>query len=353
MNKKADLKDCNVLLVSHEMTYTGAPRSLLNIAKILKKSVRSIHVWTINDGIFKKEFEAEGIEVQRVPLQIEESEVSKYQIVILNTIFTAHLVKEMQQYTRTILYIREAMNIPFLVEMCKLSIDDLLDAKEIVCVSEYAEKFIKENYNPKRLSIIHNWVPDEYAGKLNIVRDGIIHFMISGTYERRKGYETVIDAFLMMPDELKGKTRLHLVGPMPDWSKDYWEMLRNRYDARIIEHGAIVNEEERIRLYKRMNVFIVASKDEACSLVALEGAMLGKVVLMSENTGAQYLDVKKKGIFKTNDIADLAWKMCQLTSRRELILRGLEMRVSYMKTSTCRRFERDLLNYLSNAYHCM
>ena len=52
-------KKQKILLVSHEMTYTGAPRSLLNIAKILKKSGTEVDVWTLKKGDFQREFEKE------------------------------------------------------------------------------------------------------------------------------------------------------------------------------------------------------------------------------------------------------------------------------------------------------
>ena len=95
-----------------------------------------------------------------------------------------------------------------------------------------------------------------------------------------------------------------------------------------------------------MNVFIIASRDESCSLVALEGAMLGKAVIMSENTGAKYLDKSAKYIYSTLNSDELCRKMSQLTSRKELILRGMNMRRMYKKTSTEKVFEKNFLRLI-------
>lgn len=112
-------KKQKILLVSHEMTYTGAPRSLLNIAKILKKSGTEVDVWTLKKGDFQREFEKEQIPVSILSKTIGEDRLRQYQLIILNTFFTAHLAERFQKITRTVLYIREGRNIPVLVRDCR------------------------------------------------------------------------------------------------------------------------------------------------------------------------------------------------------------------------------------------
>ena len=53
-----------VLLISHEMSYTGAPRSLLNMAKVLQKEKIKVSVWSLETGEFEREFAKEKIEVK-------------------------------------------------------------------------------------------------------------------------------------------------------------------------------------------------------------------------------------------------------------------------------------------------
>lgn len=335
-----------ILLVSNEMTYTGSPRSLLNIAKILKELGADIDVWTLKNGGFQKEFENEQIQVKVFPEMIKEDKIRQYNLIILNTFFTAHLVKRFQKLTRTILYIREAHNIPTLARDCGLDIDDIRKANEVICISEYAEAFIRKNCMPHRLLVLHNFVKDDYNGQLNLVRGGRVHFLLSGTYEERKGYDIAIDSFLRMPEKLKRVTCLHIVGRTPEWSRYFWERLREEYDNRIVEHGEISDEAERLKLYRQMNVFVIASRDEACSLVALEGAMLGKALIMSENVGAQYLDKKRKAVYSTEDVDVLCRKMCEMTSRRELLVRGIAMRKAYKQMATIETYKREFMKLL-------
>lgn len=337
-----------ILLVAHEMTYSGAPRSLLNIAILLNKHNIYVEVWSLHNGSFIKEYKDAGINTKIINEDIDRYsvEIRKYDVVILNTIFTAHLEPMFKKYARTILYIREAQNIPIIARNCFLDEENIRNANEIVCVSEYAESFIREKYAPKNVKVVHNFVEDTYKGNINLVKENMVHFMVSGTYEERKGQDIVIEAFKKLPDELKEISKLHIVGRKPEWSKSFWEPLKKKYDNRIIEHEEIKNRHELLDLYNKMNVFIIASRDESCSLVALEGAMLGKAVIMSENTGAKYLDKSAKYIYSTLNSDELCRKMSQLTSRKELILRGMNMRRMYKKTSTEKVFEKNFLRLI-------
>lgn len=341
-------KKKKILLVSHEMTYTGAPRSLLNMADILRELGWQVTVWSCEDGPFKEAFMENGFQVRVVHFSEEkwQVELTDYDLAIYNTVFTAHLAVVSQRWIRSILYIREAQNLPQIIRDCGLNEAHLREAEEMVCVSEYARDFIEARYHPKSLHVIHNWVKDAGSHGLNRVAGGIRHYLIAGTIERRKGFDAAIEAFRQMPGALHDITKLHIVGRVPEWSRDYWAEIMPAQDSRIIYHGEIRDEKERLDLYAKMNAFIIASRDESCSLVALEGAMLGKAVIMSENVGAQYLCRDRAYIFRTDDVGQLSWMMSRLTGRKELLLRGRKMRESYMATSTRQVYKQALSQYI-------
>lgn len=58
-----------ILLLSHELSYTGAPNSLLRIAKVLIKNNFYVEVWSLSDGSFKEEFNKNNIKVYIPNLQ--------------------------------------------------------------------------------------------------------------------------------------------------------------------------------------------------------------------------------------------------------------------------------------------
>lgn len=97
-----------ILLVSHEMTYTGAPRSLLEMGRLLRDCGFSVDVWTLKSGEFEEEFRKQGMEAKKISFPEDASEalseqLAGYGIAIANTIFCAAFAGYAQRFTRTVL----------------------------------------------------------------------------------------------------------------------------------------------------------------------------------------------------------------------------------------------------------
>ena len=137
-----------ILLVSHEMTYTGAPCSLLKTGKLLQEEGFSVDVWTLKDGEFTEEFQRIGMEVKKISFPEDVSDslsntIASFDIVIANTIFCAAFARYAQNFANTVLYIRESENIPQIIRDCGLEESDFTEADNLICVSEYARQFIE------------------------------------------------------------------------------------------------------------------------------------------------------------------------------------------------------------------
>ena len=320
------------------------------MADVLRELGWQVDIWTCKRGEFQEEFNKKGYRVDFIDFGNKQwlYRLKRYQVVIFNTVFTASLCFRAQYIIRSILFIREAGNMPQLVQDCGIDKEALKNIREIFCVSNYAKRMIRLQCHSSNIRVIHNWVKDESFHRMNWVNDSMIHYLVSGTVEYRKGIDIAVQAFQNMPEILHDITRLHIVGRVPKWSYEYWEQVVPKNDKRIIFHGEIQNEQERMELYKMMNVFVIPSRDEACSLVALEGAMLGKVVIMSRNVGAQYiLEDNSECLYETENISQLTRKMSQFTSRRKLLEGGLMMRKRYLETSTKRIYKKNLKEYIT------
>lgn len=304
-----------------------------------------VTVWSLKKGNFENEFLRNGIEVINIGDKWNIKEIKRFDIVIANTIFCIQFAQIAQRYVNSVLFLREAHNIPELLNLIGEKKETLETILNIACISEYAQKFINQYYHIKNIYVLHNYVEDNYQYRLNYVKDNIIHFAVIGTVEMRKQQREVIQAFTAMPSELKKKSLLHIIGKCPEWSIGYWSSFPILAE-RVLYHGEIKDECERIKLYKRMNVFIVASTDEACSLVALEGAMLGKAIILSDHVGAEYLSRDKKYIYNVQDTLQLTRKMCQLTSRKELLREGIKMRRSYRNMASVYSYQREISGFL-------
>ena len=341
-----------ILIISHELTYTGAPHSLLNVARALREMQYEVEIWSLCAGPFMDELYSAGFEVKIVRLEQPLSMgqiyyIQQFDLAIANTIFCAETASILNRYIKTILYIREAENIPDLIQQCNLDPNVISNFKHIICVSEYAQEFLKRRYGISNSTVVHNYVPDQYDGSLNLLKKNTVNFIVSGTIEKRKQQQIVIEAFRRMPVQLRKQSYLHIVGNNPDWAREYWQEFLPIEDDRITYYGSIEDDEKRIELYKKMNVFIIPSLDESCSLVALEGAMLGRAIILSNHVGAKYLFDSDKYLFDIENVEQLCRKMAMLTSRRELLLQGLKMRKAYKNTSTKDVYKKNIGNTIS------
>lgn len=344
-----------IALVSHEMTYSGAPHSLLNIANLLRVNGVKVFVYTLVQGRFEREFKHNKLYVKKVPENYRTnadfiSEIKGYDYILANTIFCMDFAVFAQSYVPTVLYIREAQNLPDIIRDCHLNSTSLAKINSAVCVSEYASKAILSQYALNKLNVIHNFIPDTYSGAFNTTLDGKVHFMVSGTIEKRKGFDVAVRAFISLDEKYQSKSVLHLAGATPKWAKSYWKDILGFQCKNIIYHGYIGNEQKKQELYEKMNVFVVPSLDESCSIVALEGMMLSKPVIVTENVGAKYLINDTNGtVIKTSDENALRSAFeYYIQNADSLSEYGKSARTTYLKLGTADGYFNSLEAVLKN-----
>ena len=336
-----------ILLISHEMTYTGAPNSLLNIARLLRSKGWHVAVRTLAVGNFSLQYAKHGFHVRPLNENLSADEckklASQFDLIVCNTIFCARLACKLQQYVKTILYIREAENLPELLEKFHIDEGCLRNAENVICVSEYAERFIVKKYDPKRLWVLHNFLimPPLHRPAENKVRGDKVRFLIAATIEKRKGIDVAIEAVKLLPKHISDRLVLDIAGRKPDWSKEYWENLIPENDPRFKYHGEVKGGKN--RLFRRANVIIVPSLDESCSLTALEGAMFGKPLIVSENVGAKYLAEGCGFTVKTGDAEELAQAIkFFVENKKELDTAGKNCYKKFRMTSTAKVYYKKI-----------
>lgn len=299
-----------VLLLSHEMTYTGAPNSLLNMARLLRSKGWSVTVMTLTDGNFSREYLRHGLRVkwfgERLSLEECRELSEKYDLVICNTVFCAKIACQLQEYVKTILLIREAENLPEILKKCRIDEGYIRNVENVVCVSEYAERFIAKTYSPRRLWVLHNFLitPPFHRPDANAVHGGRVRFLIAATIEKRKGIDVAIEAVKSLPESISSQMVLDIAGRKPEWSRKFWEQLMPENDSRFVYHGEVTRGKN--KLFRWANVILVPSLDESCSLTALEGGMFGKPLIVTENVGAKYMTDGSGFVVKTGDVEELA-----------------------------------------------
>ena len=226
-----------------------------------------------------------------------------------------------------------------------MDIGKIKAVENIVCVSAYAKRALEKYLDRNDIAVVHNFA-DEYRhrGESFDPEKKKIRFLVSGTVEPRKGQDLAIAAYRALSPELKKRASLHILGKAPAWSQKYFKSLT--FGDGIYFRNEIQNRIELLEYYKTNDVMIVSSRDEACSLVALEGAMLGKALIVSSHVGGKYV-CPSDLIFKSGDADALREKMeLLLTSPERILQSGKESRLLYKKYASKEVVKKEIFRYL-------
>lgn len=341
-----------ILFVTPELIYTGAPRSLLRMCKVAIQLEYTPIVWSAKTGPFLKEFEEAGIIVKIVPeSDLHNSniirEIKQFDLAVCNTIVTDRYAALCSKHVPTVWYIREATNIPDFTRNNKRRLYTLKYSKDLYCVSDYAAKAISQ-YARNPVCIIHNCVEDEREMAVPYVNGSSakIRFVQFGTMEYRKGYDVLLSAYQSLPDRYREQAELYFAGGFINSGTPFCSYLFDKMSDENDVHylGVVEGEKNKIRTLSTMDVVVVASRDESCSLVALEGAMLSKPLIVTENVGAKYIVENGNGVVvKTGDVESLRQAMIKMIdSRSQLRAMGDISRANYEKYANMDAYTKDM-----------
>ncbi|MBZ7934970.1 HAD-IA family hydrolase [Campylobacter sp. W0065] len=348
-----------ILLITPELEYTGALNSFKRICQVLLNNGYFVDIWSYNEGPYIREFDKLGIYVEIIDEDLINIDwihrrIFKYSLVIANTVVVYKAVELIEKYVPLVWYIREAENLPdFFWKKGRL--EALKKAKKLYVVSEYAKDFIVKNYN-ENVEVLHNCVDDVYKS-VRIVHNNIslklkeknskLKFLTLGTIEKRKGYDILLQAFTSLPDDIRKECELHFAGRFWEGASDFYPQILNqaRQHSNIFYHGELRDRENIHQLIKYCDVIVVPSRDESCSLVALEGAMMAKALILTQNIGAKYILNSENGwLVETANMQSLKNAFIQAyTSKNNLKIMGEKAREAYLKTSTYEIYEKNIL----------
>lgn len=288
-----------ILLFSHELTNTGAPRALLNLARILEEFGYSVIVISFLDGDLKKAFKNNSIPVwitkRKSVLRILPF-LFIFNAIICNTVVTYETVHILQKFYDKKLYwwIHEAEFFNNFLnnlkdkkrKVCKNTIER---QRNIYCVSEYSRLFFEE-YN-KNIKILNLFVEDKYK-KYNAKRNNNkITISYFGEITPLKGQDIFIDYFNKLPEDAAEKFQIKFIGKIVD--KEFYENLKSKISKKSdtifsgrLPHSKAMNE------LASSDIFILLSRGDSFSISAAEAMMLDKPVIISENVGIK--DIIKK-----------------------------------------------------------
>jgi O-antigen biosynthesis protein len=280
----------DILIFSHDLSESGAPRAAFDVARILRKAGHFVVVASPSDGPYRERLREVGVDVIVDELLLNQDRhvsdfARNFDKVICNTVVCwpavaqLHEVVEIYWYVHETEFIRElAQNVPGLESALEKGVP-------IWAPSRLSARFLRM-YGVEALIIEYGIedraklrpAPHSEAGKVVI---GVF-----GTYEPRKGQDLAVKGMLSLPQHLRDRAELRLFGrvlPMGSSFRNEIEQIAGS-DGSIVLFGE-VDHDECLNQMAKCHVILVPSRDDALPLVTLDALSLGKVLVCSEMTG--------------------------------------------------------------------
>lgn len=343
----------DVLLVSHDLTRSGAPIMLLNVCKILLSKDYFVTVFSPTDGVMREQYQQLGVTVIVDELILRQHDsfthlAKNFDLVICNTIITWPIIKQLQDIVPTIWWIHEAQLINHFEDNIDF-IDTLKKAKNIITVSNYSLSYINK-FNKNAIKIFNGFDDIDSIKRRNNNYNKII-FSVVGSIEGRKGQDLLIDSLSYLSLDQLNTIEIWIIGRTLDM--EYKKMLIDKIgnNNNIIFKGE-KNHEECLQLLQQTDVIVCPSRDDPFPSVIAEGFNLAKLCIISSSTGTSELitDEDNGFIFKSENPKHLAEKISFILNNKDKISSiGINGRKTFEKSLKMEDFEKNWVKVIKGA----
>lgn len=315
-----------ILIFVNELSYSGVPIYVKNLCNMIEDRYQ-FEIWSALDGEFREEFEKSGIVVRIIDMEEfpegkNEQYLNRFEACIVHSAYSYRFY----DYVKTVLpsawYIHEGKLLQELCNLWEELRDSLRTADRLICVSQYAADIVKCLSGNQNVEVINNisFLPGRELRQEKPVCEKI-RFIQLGTIEPRKGYDILLDAVRLFSSEERQRFDVNIAGRITENNTVYAEELLEEMETLENVHylGYITEKEELLRAYTGNDVLVVASRDEASSLTALEAASMGMGLILTDAVGAGYLLGETDALVKSGDVNDLYFAMKRMIENPSLI----------------------------------
>jgi GT2 family glycosyltransferase/glycosyltransferase involved in cell wall biosynthesis len=288
------------VLVSHELSLSGAPLIVCHLAKWCKARGIFVVVMSPTDGPLRDKF----IEAE-IPLIIDPMLATGYETMtkfsrgtmvkshssfvklacefdclVVSTICGAPLIRDAHQAgIPTIWWIHEGMvGDQFLKRNSTLgTIPQLAD---LIIAPDKRSSRIYQPYADHSVRILPYGIPDvaSEVARRNTRRAGPLRFLLLGTIEERKGQQTFLEALRRLPADVLGGSEFLIVGRPLD-ARIAAEIRGAEETFPSLVYRESVSHADALGLIGGVDVMVCASWEETGPLTLIEGLALGKALL--------------------------------------------------------------------------
>lgn len=357
---KSDYKGY-ILLISHELTRTGAPVVLQDMAKILQKNGYFVVMLSPYDGVLREEICQEGIPVI-VNKHLEDGRFQKKQdlkqfwtadifmdvfdAAVFCTVILHNAVARYQEMGKPILWwLHEGRVSMEVVRGCLPA--ELASNVHVAYVCEYVKERLEEIEVFYEGCVLNYGVRDTVKTS-NADDNGKIVFISVATIDERKGQDIFLEAIGLLPLHYLTKAEFWFVGKKTDNLICDKLMMAEKGYQNIKVWGELPREQV-LKLYEECDCIVCSSRDDPLPVVITEMMILNRPCICSDHTGTSYYieDGINGFVFENENAQQLCEKMMYVIDHKnELETIGKAGRKIYEEHLSMEIFEKNLLELM-------
>ena len=339
-------KGKNVLLLSHELSSTGAPIVLLNVALVMKKNGYNPVIMSPVDGPLRQKIVDQGITV------VVERVINKnnkflwewmvtFDFIWVNTLSFCYLIDDLAETNVPAAWWIHETDISYEI----IGMDSMPKKNNRIPVYGVGKRAIEsyEKYlNNKNIKNLFYGLPDAREEKR-------LTFALIGTISERKGQDIFVEAIEMLTEEQRKKAVFQIIGGIVQ-QYVYDDVVARSKRLSCLSIVGEVSHETMLQMYKNIDVVVCPSRMDPMPVVITEGLMNNKICIASEATGSAGLitDGKNGFVCETN-AQSLAEKMGWIIDHKdEMDNIREEARKVYEENFSMNIFEENVLKIIES-----
>jgi len=349
--------DRKLLVISHDLSLSGAPLILYMLAKYLVEQGYVITVVAPDSGPLHLLYNQAQIEVVIEPALLDDARVTysllpNYGGILVNTILAWRSVIAARAFPKPcIWWIHESQFGQQLAKNYPGVAQALSSAHAIIIPTKATADLYREFSHQTKI------FPIQYGLDL----DGIqvqatsfhknpdkLYVVNVGSIESRKGQDILLKSIAHLPTEIIHRCEFYLIGRVLDW--DFYHQLSQA--ARRIPNVHIVGEvpRERVTAYlQAADVFVLTSRDESLPVAMLEAMYYARAIIATDVGGIrEIINHEDNGlIVKSENYRDIARHLERLFYDRDVLVQiGNKARMTFEQHLTMERFGTEMLKVI-------
>ncbi len=287
-NASANPSTRDILLVSHDLTWSGAPLILQTLAKCLQSNGYFVTIVAPESGALIQEYQTLNIPVIIEPLifyspHTLENLLRNYDLVIANTILSYSVVLACKKIGKSVVWLIHEGSFGQQLAESSLSIQQaFIEADAIVFPSKQAESRYHKFAKRENFTVIHYGIDlrkikhTEFSPQTSPPQK--IRAIQVGSIEPRKGQDITVKAIQNLLKILQNVFEFYFVGRTLDWSY-YNELVKLTADLKNVHWIGEVPPVEALGYISESDVVVCSSRDEAAPTFVLEGMSFQKPII--------------------------------------------------------------------------